>query len=250
MKTSLSHLKRKKMLNGFKKITIVLLILASSIASVFGSSILVYPMTMDLTLQNRYQDVQIQNTGNDTAYVAISIYRVNNPGMQSQSFTALNDNPYQVGLIVTPNKMIIPEGQMRIARILYIGSPISSDAIYEVKFTPVSGQLIAVGNNQGINAGVELIIAYGASVIVRPANLQPNVIGTRQGTNLILNNTGNTTVLIGNCQQCNGSHCQKVINLNLRLYPNNTGHFALPQALPVQCQEEVLQNQFLPFNIS
>lgn len=215
-----------------------------------ASSISVYPMAADLTAAMPYQDLQVQNTGDDTAYVELSIYRLNNAGTPTQNFTELNDNPYQVGLIATPNKMVIPAGQMRMARVLYIGKPASSDIVYEVKLTPVSGQLVTIGTDKtNVTAGVQLIIAYGVAIYVRPVNLNPNINSTRNGTSLTLSNTGNTTVLIGDCKQCVDTSCTAVPTLNAHLYPGNNAHFTLPKDLPVQCQKEVLQNEFSNFTI-
>ena len=206
-----------------------------------SSSIMVYPLSADLTFNNRFQDVQVQNSGSDIAYVAISIYRVNHPGMPDQSFTMLEDNPYQVGLIVTPSKMIIPAGQFRIARILYIGKPVTSDVAYEVKFTPVAGALVPVGNST-LSAGIELVVAYGVSILVRPVNLSPHLIATREGKALSLQNTGNTTVTLENCLPDK--------NLIAQLYPGNTFHYTLTTASPQTCVEEVLQEQFSSFKIN
>lgn len=231
------------MLNLCKKVGLIFSLTVALATSAFASSISVYPMSADLTEQNRYQDVQVQNTGSDTAYVAITIYLINNPGMPNQSVTKLSDNPYQVGLIVTPNKMVIPQGQMRIARILYIGQPLSTDAIYEVKFTPVSGQLLAMGgSNQNVSAGLELIIAYGVGVTVRPAQLEPQVNATRDGTKLTLTNKGNTTVTIGNCTPDK--------SIFATLYPGNVKTITLTQDAPQTCQEQVLNNHYSAFKIN
>lgn len=220
-------------------------------SSAYASTISVYPLAADITASTRFQDLQVLNEGLDTAYVAIHIYRVNNPGMPDQSFTELADNPYQVGLIVTPNKMVIPTGQMRIARVLYISKSTSSDIIYEVKFTPVSGQLVTVGpsENQNVNAGVQVIISYGVAIFVRPDQLIPSIDAKRQGTDLALTNAGNTTVEVGNCKQCQGSNCTLIATLATTLYPKNVYHYTLPQDLPVTCTKEVLQNQFSTFTI-
>lgn len=210
-----------------------------------ASTITVNPLFASLTFKNRYHDIQVQNAESgkgDTAYVAISIYKVNHPGMPDQSFTKLDDNPYKIGLIVTPNKMVIPAGQMRIARVLYIGKPVDADVLYEVKFTPVSGNLIAIGQDKkNIAAGVELVIAYGVGILVRPVDLKPNVTAVRHGKNVTLSNTGNTTVSIGNC------------NLDkdffVRLYPGNVKHATLKEDASQICKQEILENQVSNFEI-
>ncbi len=221
-------------------------------SAAFASTISVYPLAADITANTRFQDIQILNTGNTTAYVSTQIYRVDHPGTPAQTFTALSDNPYQVGLIVTPNKMVIPAGQMRIIRALYIGKSAASDVVYEVKLSPVSGQLVAIGSNdKDVSAGIQLIISYGVAVFVRPTTLIPDIEATRNGTALTLKNTGNTTVQIGNCKQCPSlDQCNKVATLAATLYPGNTFHYTLPANLPVLCTREVLQNQYSQFKIN
>jgi P pilus assembly chaperone PapD len=218
--------------------------------NVFASAIAVEPLEVDLNPVNRYQDIQVHNIGSDTAYVQVSVARIDQPGLPTQTLVQLNDNPYQVGLIVTPSKVVIPVGQTRIVRVLYVGEPPTSDIVYHLKIAPVSGQLIALysGTNK-LNAGVQLIVAYGVSVYARPLKLNPQVVAQRDGKDLTLSNTGNTSVLITLCKQCSGTTCQAVPDLLQRLFPGNIVHLNLPKDAPIQCQEEVLHNQFIPFNV-
>jgi len=219
--------------------------LCALLSFAYASTITVNPLFASLTFKKRYQDIQVQNAESgkgDTAYVSISIYRVNHPGMPDQSFTKLDDNPYKIGLIVTPNKMVIPSGQMRIARVLYIGKPVDADVLYEVKFTPVSGNLVAIGQDKtNIAAGVELVIAYGVGILVRPVDLNPNVTAVRDGKKVTLSNTGNTTVSIG--------HCTPDKYFFVRLYPGNVKHVTLKTDSAQTCKQEILQNQVSKFEI-
>ena len=220
--------------------------------SVYASAIAVYPLELDLSPQTRYQDIQVHNMGNDTAYVKIDVARIQNPGQASQSLVHLQDNPYQVGLIVTPSKLVIPVGQTRIVRVLYVGQPPTSDVLYRVEVSPVTGQLVAMySGNKQLSAGVQLIIAYGVMVYARPAQLQPNVIAERNGMALTLRNTGNTSVFITSCKQCapDGADCKVLPDLLKRLYPGGVAEMTLPKDGPLHCQEEILRNQFVPFNI-
>lgn len=207
--------------------------------STFASSIDVYPLEADLSLQNRFQDVKVYNVGTDTAYVQVQIVRVDNPGLPNQQLVPLEDNPFQVGLIVTPDKMVIPVNQMRIARILYIGDPPkNNDVVYKVTLAPVSGQLIPLGSVKNVNAGVELIVSYGINVFIRPLVPMPKVAMVRTDQDLLVQNTGNTNVLLSSCQQCDasGKNCQNV-SLTKRLYVGMGFHYHLPQAVPIACKQ-------------
>ncbi len=226
-------------------------ILCVGTPSLYASAIAVSPLSVDLSPEARYQDIQVRNVGTDTAYVRVDVARIQNPGQANQTLIQLNDNPYQIGLIVTPSKVVIPVGQTRIVRVLYVGQPPVSDVVYRVKISPVTGELVALyAGKQQLSAGVQLVIAYGVSVYARPLKLQPQAVAKRVGTSLTLSNTGNTSVLITLCKQCTASgSCQSLPDLVKRLFPGNVAQLSLQKAGPLQCQEEILHNQFVPFNI-
>ncbi len=218
-----------------------------------ASAISVEPMIADLNYENRFQDIMVQNVGSDTAYVELQIYRLDNPGLPTQKFVALEDNPLQVGLIATPSKLIVPANQTRIVRALYLGAPPTSDIVYQVVIKPVTGQLVALASpSSKVTTGVQVIIAYGVTLYVRPVKLDHTIKAVRTGTALTLTNTGNTTVIVGECQQCTAADhkkCNTLSNLGKTLFPGNTWTDTLPAALPLTCQEEVRQNEYYPLTI-
>lgn len=224
----------------------VLLVLGLNLLTLgaYASAINVYPLEADLSFKDRYQDIKVINVGTDTAYVEVQIDLVQNPGLPNQKLLPLQDNPYQVGLIVTPNKMVIPVHQMRLARILYIGDPpTNNDVVYKVRIAPVSGQLVPVGNlNKNVAAGVDLIIAYSINVFIRPIAPAPKLVLLREGTDLTLKNVGNTNFLVGSCKQCAGKNCGKGIVLSKRMYVGETAHYTLPVAQSVMC-EQIFEDQ-------
>lgn len=223
----------------FKVLFGVVFVVACFFNVVAASAIDVYPLEANLGVNNRFQDIKVYNVGSDTAYVQAQIIRVENPGLPNQTLVPLEDNPFQVGLIVTPNKMVIPANQMRLARVLYIGdSPKDNDVVYKVTLSPVSGQLIPLGSLQNVNAGVELIISYGINVFIRPLVPQPQILMIRAGQDLLVKNMGNTNVLLGSCQQCDVAtkQCQD-ISLTKRVYVGMSFHYHLPQSVLVSCKQ-------------
>lgn len=236
--------------------SLVLFLGLGSAVFLHASSIAVYPLMSDLNYSKRFQDIEVTNTGNDVAYVTVDVARIDHPGEPNQTLVPLRDNPFQIGLIVTPTKMVIPVGQTRMLRALYVGKPSSADVVYRIKVAPVTGQLVALTQGKrNIDAGIQMIIAYGVTIFVRPEVLQPKIEAIRTGTQLLLTNTGNTSVLVTHCQQCTGgidkgNNCKVVDTLITRLYPGNQKQFVLPRDLPLNCLEEVYQQKFIPFNIS
>lgn len=215
---------------------------SATVAS-YASAIDVYPLEANLSFDSRYQDIKVYNVGSDTAYVKVDINLVENPGLPNQKLIPLQDDPYRVGLIVTPNKMVIPVHQMRLARILYIGEPpTNNDVVYKVKISPVAGELIPVGNlGKNVAAGVDLIIAYSINVFIRPLKPAPKLTLVRKDQDLTLQNIGNTNLLVGTCKQCIGKNCKSEV-LSKRMYVGETYHYTLPLAAPVTC-DQIFEDQ-------
>ncbi len=230
-----------------------LLFLSLSFQCLHASAISVEPMIADLNYENRFQDIMVHNVGSDTAYVELQIYRLDNPGLPTQKFVTLEDNPLQLGLIATPSKLIVPAGQTRIVRALYLGPPPTSDIVYQVVIKPVTGQLVALASpSSKVTTGVQMIIAYGVTLYMRPINLDYTITAVRKGTALTLTNKGNTTVVVGECQQCTDKDqkkCSIISNLGKTFYPGNTWDFTLPTDAPLTCREEVKQYEYYPLTI-
>ena len=219
---------------------VLLLLLGTSLAH--ASSINVQPMLASMTPDQHYIDLYVKNVGSDRAYATVKVYRVFNPGMANQKVTLLKDNPYGIGLIASPSKLIIPPGQIRHVRLLYVKSkPIKQDQVFYIVTSPAEGELVQVAESndgkkvtkQVAKSGLQVVLAYKTKLFVRPDNAKPNIVSHREGKQLIIENKGNTNVYLGKFKQCEGKHCTALPSLVRRMYAGNTWKITLPKAIPV-----------------
>ena len=211
--------------------------------SAVASKIIVSDLLVNMVAGQHYTNIKVKNTGKSKAYVLVKVSKVLDPGMPGQTIENLQDNPYQLGLIAVPNKLILAPKQVRIIRIMNLNvPPLKRDQVYHLLVTPVVGTLVSSFQNGKKEAenGIEIIEAYKTKVFVRPRNAAPILKFVRKGHALTVTNVGNTNILIGSVTQCLKSGCQNVINKSKRLYAGNAWHISLPYNMPV-----ILKGQFL-----
>ena len=225
-----------------RKAFILMAMLIASVSLAYASHINVQPLLTSMKPSQHYVDLYVKNVGNDRAYVTVKVSRVFNPGMPDQKVTPLKDDPYGIGLIASPSKLIIPPGQIRHVRLLYIqNKPIKQDQVFYIVTSPAEGQLMQVAEaKEGDKAatkvaksGLQVILAYKTKLFVRPEDARAKIVSQRDGKQLILKNEGNTNVYLGKFKQCEGKQCTQLPALAYRLYAGNTEKITLPKAQPV-----------------
>lgn len=179
------------------------------------------PLRKDIVVSNRSKD--------QTAYVKVTPYVVHQPGSAKAKPVKIH-NPTKAGLLVAPEKLIIPPGQQREVRVMLTKPLGKHDRIYRIRVEPVSGRLNAthsVGKQKSI--GLHVVVAYGALVIARPAKLHAELTSKRGGDSLLLQNTGNTNFLIAGNTECD-KHSKTCVNIpSKRLYAGEKWQIKLPQ---------------------
>jgi P pilus assembly chaperone PapD len=220
-------------------------VLASGLlwSSAYASEISISPMVVDFAPKQAFQDITINNVGDDKAYVVIKIERVDNAGMPNQTMVQSAGNPMQFGLTASLTKMVIPVGQSRMVRLLSLVRNNPQDMIYRVIIAPVAGEAEMTGADQAghVDTGMEIRIDYSALAILRPANPEPVINFTRKGKEITITNTGNTNALIYSYQQCpTGQACEKLQLPEKRLYAGNTWTFSMPYDAPLQLTAQYL----------
>lgn len=178
------------------------------------------------------QDVRVFNNGDQVAYVRVTPKVVQNPGTPSEKQVEMT-NPEDLGLLVSPRKLMIPAGQFKIVRFVFTQKPTNVDRIFRVDIQPVSAELLMPGTKQKDEMGIKLLVGYAVLVIQRPDNAKPVLTITRDGRTVTVKNTGNTNALLGDGQQCDssGKNC-KQLPVD-RLYAGNTWTFTAPASSPV-----------------
>lgn len=178
-------------------------------------------------------DVVLRNESEDRYYISVVPSEIIEPGTENERRVEVPD-PEVLGLLVTPNRMIVdPEG-MRAIRIVALDADVESDRVYRVKVTP------QVGAIEGSSAGPEdrgialkVLAAYDLLVTVRPRNGKAKLTTERTAKGIVIRNVGNTNTLLYEGRVCpspdaGDTQCGDVEAR--RLFPGN--EFIVPTTEP------------------
>lgn len=176
------------------------------------------------------KDIEVENPGTENLYVQVEPKVVIDPGTANERREAIND-PRKSGLLVTPNKLVIPPGGRKLVRMVSLQPLGEKERVYRVTFRPVVGDL------ESEQIGIKILVGYEVLVLMQPANPNPNLVAKRNGQTMSFSNEGNTNVLLREGKQCpNGKdpesdECESLGGK--RLYPGNSWSVELPHNLPV-----------------
>ena len=175
------------------------------------------------------EDLEIQNAGSEPLYIQVTPKIVHKPGTEEQS-REVYDDPKKAGLLVSPNKLIVPPNGRKLLRFVNLNPKPEEEKVYRVSITPVAGELTAK------NTGVKIMIGYEVLVVVHPTQGYIDLVHERTGTFLNLKNMGTQNVLLRKGNQCpqgveDESECHQLPGK--RLYPGNSWSVELAADLPV-----------------
>ena len=140
-------------------------------------------------------DVELFNDGTETVYVVVEPSRIEDPGDADEKRVRLAD-PQALGLLATPNRLVLQPGQRKFVRIALLSPPGDADRIYRVTVKPVIGEV------KSGETGLKILIGYDLLVIQRPGKPDASIIASRAGDTLTLKNAGNTNAELFQGQQC------------------------------------------------
>ena len=177
--------------------------------------------------QPRRTDVEVRNTGKERMYVVVEPTEIRQPGTKQEKRVKVRD-PQDLGLLVTPSRLILEPGQRKIVRFAALAGHSQTDRIYRVTIRP------AVGRIKSKRTAVKIVVGYDLLVMLRPRNPKPNLVTKRTGRTVTFQNTGNTNALLFNGRQCDksGKKC-KTLPVK-RLYANATWKLKLDRDTPVE----------------
>lgn len=170
-------------------------------------------------------DVEVWNKSAERSYVAIEPREIVDPGQPTESARREPD-PEKLGLLVSPERMILEPGQRKLVRIASLAGDADREHVYRVTVKPV------VGGIQSEATGLKIVVGYDVLVLVRPARAQAQVSASRNGRELKFNNSGNVSVEIIDGRQCSGGQCSELAGK--RLYPGATWTVRLPADAPAE----------------
>ncbi|MEQ8692530.1 MAG: hypothetical protein RIC89_17070 [Pseudomonadales bacterium] len=180
------------------------------------------------------QDVEIYNPGDTNLYVEIVPTQVRSPGDEDEHREVIKD-PRAAGLLVTPNKLVIPPGASKNVRLVKLGDA-QDERIYRIAAKPVVGGLDAQ------QSGLKVMIGYEVLAIVYPNKIETDLEVQRDGQRLRVKNLGNANVLLREGFQCPSKDTPQEDCTPLpgkRMYPGNEWELELPHDLPVTFYQSV-----------
>lgn len=142
-------------------------------------------------------DVVVFNSGDETLYVSVTPMQVLDPGTDEEVREAITD-PEAAGLLVTPNRLIVPPGGRKAVRMVVL-EPGDEEQIFRINFTPIAPPLEL---EEGQGAAIQVIVAYQVLLMSRPADASQVVEASRENQQLSLINRGNSNVLLTDGIQC------------------------------------------------
>ncbi len=176
------------------------------------------------------EDIEIRNTSKETMYVQVTPQIVNNPGTDKQTRHGYT-NPRQAGLLVTPNKLIIPAGGKKLLRFMNLNPGRIEEGVYRVTVSPVPAPVNIQQQSDKVITGLKIIVAYEVLVLIQPVNPKENLVASRKHKQITFTNKGNINTRLRFGVQCPGKDpkskdCRELPGK--RLYPGNQ----LTQTLP------------------
>lgn len=145
--------------------------------------------------KNSRKDIELWNNSDERSYVEITPAEIINAGQSSEMRRELVD-PEKLGLLVSPNRMVLEPGQHKAIRIAAIAPPADWERVYRVTVKPV------VGDISDGQSGLKILVGYDVLTMVRPANPVPKIVGNREGRTLVVRNEGNSSIELLNGKQC------------------------------------------------
>ncbi len=135
-------------------------------------------------------------------------------------------DPEQLGVLVSPTRLVIEPRQRRRLRIAAVGPGPSRERVYRVTVKPVTGEVT------GSETGLKLLVGYDLLVLVRGPGGKPRLDVSRSAGSLTIANRGQASVELAEGKQCDasGNNCRTLPGK--RLYAGVTWHQALPLSSP------------------
>jgi len=177
--------------------------------------------------KNSRKDIELWNNSDERSYIEITPAEIVNPG-QSSELRREAPNPEQLGLLVSPNRMILEPGQHKVVRIAAIAMPIDRERVYRITVKPVVGDI-----SEG-QSGLKVLVGYDVLAMVRPGNPVSKISGGREGRTLIVRNEGNSSAELLNGKQCGSVDKSCSALAGKRLYSGAEWRLQLPGDGPVE----------------
>lgn len=141
-------------------------------------------------------DLVLRNESKDVYYISVTPAEIVDPGTDHETRKTYSD-PQELGLLITPNRIILHPDEMRAVRLVSLNTDLKRDRVYRVNITPQIGELeydAQAQDSRGV--ALKLLAAFDVLVTVRPKGSQSDLSVRRTGNRLTLSNDGNSNLLL------------------------------------------------------
>ncbi len=147
-------------------------------------------------------DVVIRNESSDVYYITVVSSEIQQPGTPNEQRVTVTD-PEQLGLLVTPNRLILRPDELRSIRIVSLNRDLPKDRIYRILIKPEIGEVALDATDQA-NRGIalKLLAAFDVLVTVRPQGASPELVARRIGDRIDVSNAGASNLLMLDGKLC------------------------------------------------
>lgn len=152
--------------------------------------------------RERAGDVLVVNNGDERFYIMVTTSEIV-LDENGEEVRVTSDNPDELGLLTTPNRMILDPGEAGNVRIVRIAEDTREDRVYRVKIEPRVGALSIEGESEASRtAGIRVLSAYDVLVTARPDEPVWDLEAVREDGVISITNTGNTNILLFEVRIC------------------------------------------------
>lgn len=113
-------------------------------------------------------DLVVRNESDDIYYITVTPAEITAPGTDAQKRETHAD-PEELGLLVTPNRLVLRPEEMRAIRIVSLNQDLETDRVYRVNITPQIGE-ISYDQEAVENRGLALKLLAAFDVLVTVGN--------------------------------------------------------------------------------
>lgn len=184
----------------------MLLKVLASLGAFFWAFLAAQPASAQLAIDRLWVDVDdgslarsdlvLRNESKDIYYITVSPSEIVEPGTEAENRKTYSD-PEDLGLLITPNRLILKPDEMRAVRIVSLNRDLTRDRVYRVNITPQIGELEFEQNSaEDRGLALKLLAAFDVLVTVRPKSSKANLYARRSGDKLTLGNDGTSNILL------------------------------------------------------
>lgn len=185
-------------------------------------------------------DLVIRNDSQDRYYISVQTFEITSPGQPDEGRQEIAD-PEQLGLLVTPNRLVLEPGTTRAIRVVSLNQNLTQDRIYRVLIRPQIGAIhTEAAPAETRDVAIKVLAAYEVLVVARPPNPAPRVSAQRAADHVTFSNTGNSNTLLLDTHICPASVTGVEPNESCRTFPATRLYAGATLDIPLENPSEVV----------